>query len=159
MKPEETVAEVRRRLFAAPEKVFGAFAEAQLVRRWLSPSPEIVLTVLQFEFRVGGVYRFAYRVPGGQTMIVNGAYRTIEPPSKIVFSWNIEPPDEHAGLQSEVTVKITPDGDGVELLIRHEKLTLPGAPLRHAEGWRVALGQLTNLLNQDFATGAPKPAQ
>ena len=159
MKPEEIVAEIRRRLSAAPEKVFGAFAHAQLVRRWLSPSPEIALTVLQFEFRVGGVYRFAYRVPGGQTMIVNGAYRAIEPPSKIVFSWNIEPPDEHAGLQSEVTVRITPDGDGAELLIRHEKLTLAGAALRHAEGWRGALGQLINLLNQDFAAGTRKPAQ
>jgi len=39
----------------------------------LSPSPEIALTVLQLDFRIGGTYRFAYRVPGGQAMIVNGA--------------------------------------------------------------------------------------
>lgn len=38
MKPDETVAEVRRLLLAPPEKVFGAFAEARLVSRWLSPS-------------------------------------------------------------------------------------------------------------------------
>jgi uncharacterized protein YndB with AHSA1/START domain len=54
--------------------------------------------LLQFDFREGGAYRFAYHVPGGQIMTVRGVYRSIEPPSKIVFSWVIEPPDEHAGL-------------------------------------------------------------
>jgi uncharacterized protein YndB with AHSA1/START domain len=146
MMSDEAVAEVRRRFFAAPEKVFSAFSQAHLVSRWLSPSPEIALTVLHFDFRVDGVYRFAYHVPGGQTMIVNGVYRSIDPPSTIVFSWNIEPPDEHAGLQSEVTVTITPAGAGAELLIRHQKLTRAGAVERHAEGWRGALDQLTTLI-------------
>jgi uncharacterized protein YndB with AHSA1/START domain len=146
MTPLETAAEVRRRFTAAPEKVFAAFAEARLVGRWLSPSPEITLTLLQFEFRVGGTYRFAYHLPGGETVIVGGAYRSIEPPSRIVFSWIIEPPDEHAGIESEVTVTITPDGGGTELFIRHEKLGRIDAVMRHAEGWRGALDQLTALL-------------
>jgi hypothetical protein len=38
-------AEVRRRFAAAPEKVFAAFADARLIIRWLSPSPEITLTL------------------------------------------------------------------------------------------------------------------
>ena len=75
----------------------AAFADAALVARWLSPSPDIALRVLRFEFRVGGEYRYAYDVPGVGTMRVNGVYRAIEPPSRIVFTWNIEPPDVHAG--------------------------------------------------------------
>ena len=159
MRPDEAVAEVRRRFSVAPERVFSAFSEVRLVGRWLSPSPEIALTILQLDFRIGGVFRFAYQVPGGQMMTVNGAYRAIERPSKIVFSWNIEPPDEHAGLQSEVTVTITPDGDGCELLIRHEKLTPAGAVGRHAEGWRGALDQLATLLDAGLAAAAQKPVQ
>lgn len=143
---DETIAEVRRRLASAPEKVFSAFSEAAMVSRWLTPSPDVTLTVLQFDFRIGGLYRFAYHVPGGQTMFVNGAYRLIEPTSRIVFSWNIEPPDEHAGIESEVTVTLTAAGSGTDLLIRHVKLTAPGAAPRHAEGWRSAIDQLTTLL-------------
>ena len=151
---DETGVEVRRRFRVAPEKVFAAFSEARWVARWLSPSPDIRLSLLQFQFREGGAYRFAYHVPGGQVMTVRGAYRLIDRPSKIVFSWVIEPPDEHAGLDSEVIVTITPDGEFTELLIRHEKLTRPTAGSRHAEGWRGALDQLAALLEQSGACHA-----
>jgi uncharacterized protein YndB with AHSA1/START domain len=145
MRRAEHVADVRQFLAASPAKVFAAFAEASLVSRWLTPSPDVALTVLEFDFRVGGGYRFAYSVPGRQTMVVNGIYRIIEPLSAIVFSWNIEPPDEHAGVRSEVTITLTPQGTGTDLRIRHEQLTQPGAAERHAAGWRGAVDQLIEL--------------
>jgi uncharacterized protein YndB with AHSA1/START domain len=148
MRPDDTIAEVRRHLASRPEKVFAAFSDATLVRRWLTPSSDVALTVLQFDFRVDGGYRFAYHVPGQPTMHVNGVYRAIEPPSRIVFSWNIEPPDEHAGILSEVTVTLTPTGSGTQLHIRHEQLTQPGAAMRHAEGWRGAVDRLTTVLRE-----------
>jgi uncharacterized protein YndB with AHSA1/START domain len=146
MSRDDAVAELRQHLAAPPARVFAAFADASLVSRWLTPSPDVVLRVVQFDFRAGGTYRFAYDVPGRPTMFVNGVYRTIEPPSTIVFSWNIEPPDEHAGIRSEVTVTLTPHGTGTDLLIRHAALTLPGSCERHEAGWRGALDNLIALL-------------
>jgi uncharacterized protein YndB with AHSA1/START domain len=146
---DKLYAEVRRRLAYSPEKIFAAFAKADLVKRWLTPSPEIRLTVLQFDFREGGSYRFAYHVPGANTVIVAGSYSVIKPPSKIVFSWVIEPPDEHAGIQSEVSVAITPEGSGSELVIRHEGFGRTDAIDRHAAGWSGAVDQLTELLAEE----------
>src|SRR5262245_51015461 len=148
MPRDERAAEVRRRLAASPERVFAAFAKASLVSQWLTPSPDVRLDVVQFDFRVGGRYRFAYRVPGRDAMVVSGVYRTIEPPSTIVFTWDIEPPDEHAGVRSEVTVLLTPHGTGTDLLIRHAQLTAPGSRERHAAGWSGALDHLTAMLGE-----------
>ncbi len=146
MKPDAAAADIRRRLSVTPVKVFAAFADPALVSRWLTPSPDVKLEVVAFEFREGGSYRFAYHAPGGQILRVSGVYRLIRPPSEIIFSWNIEPPDEHAGVKSEVIVRIAPDGEGSQLHIRHERLMPAGAVERHQEGWRGALDQLSHLL-------------
>jgi uncharacterized protein YndB with AHSA1/START domain len=143
---------VRRHFAATADQVFAAFATKELVAQWLSPSPDIAVTVLGFDFREGGAYRLAYQVPGGTTVIVGGSYRSIRPPSTIVFSWIIEPPDEHAGIQSEVRVTITPQGAGTELVIRHEKLARSDAVTRHAEGWRGALDRLSTILDRGTHT-------
>jgi hypothetical protein len=85
-------------------------------------------------FRPGGAYRFAYDVPDGRRMVVAGTYRWIETPTRIVFSWLIEPPDEHAGIDSEVTVTLASTGSATDLTIRHAKLERADADARHAQG-------------------------
>jgi uncharacterized protein YndB with AHSA1/START domain len=145
MKPSEP-AEVRRQLSAAPERVFAAFSRAEVVAQWLTPAPDVKLTVLELDFREGGRYRFAYDTPGGQRMVVGGVYRKIEAPHRLEFSWLIEPPDVHAGIESQVTVSIAPTARGSELLIRHERFERADATARHAEGWAGAIEQLRVLL-------------
>jgi len=134
--------EIRRLLASSAEKVFAAFADRALVAQWLRPSPDVKLTVLAFEFRPGGAYRFAYDVSAEQRMVVGGTFKSIEAPARIVFSWLIEPPDEHAGIESEVTVLLVPRGTSTELTIRHEKFGRADADLRHDQGWRGALDLL-----------------
>lgn len=139
-------AEVRRHLSAAPERVFAAFSRAEVVEQWLTPAPDVKLTVLELDFRPGGRYRFAYDTPDGERMLVGGVYRSIESPERLVFSWLIEPPDVHAGIESQVTVTITPSAQGSDLLILHERFERADANARHAEGWAGALEQLQRLL-------------
>jgi uncharacterized protein YndB with AHSA1/START domain len=141
-------AEVRRHLSASVERVFSAFAQPETVARWLRPAPEVKLTVLELDFREGGSYRFAYDTPEGQRMLVGGTYRSIEPPARLVFSWLIDPPDEHAGIESLVTVTITSQGAGTELSILHERFGRADASARHAQGWAGALELLDSLLTE-----------
>ena len=83
---EASIVDVRRQLNAAQAMVFGTFADPLLVSRWLKPSVDVKLVVLAFDFGAGGAYRFAYHVPGGQNIHVNGTFRAIEQPSHLVFS-------------------------------------------------------------------------
>jgi uncharacterized protein YndB with AHSA1/START domain len=149
-------AEVRRHVSASAERVFRAFSDRAQVARWLTPGPDVKLSVLAFDFRVGGHYRFAYDVPGVGRMLVGGTYRAIEPPTRIVFSWLIEPPDEHAGIESEVTISIAARRRGAELIVRHEKLGRHDANVRHSAGWQGALEQLAALLSTELARSEDK---
>ncbi|HVU01141.1 MAG TPA: SRPBCC domain-containing protein [Polyangiaceae bacterium] len=133
---------VRRTLAASAERVFAAFSDAALVARWLRPSPDVKLTVLSLDFRVGGAYRFAYDVPTGERMIVGGVYREIRKPARIVFTWLIEPPDVHAGIESEVTVSLSATTGGTEVVIRHDRFGRADANDRHRQGWTGALENL-----------------
>jgi uncharacterized protein YndB with AHSA1/START domain len=148
MKPSER-AEVRRQLAAPPERVFAAFSNAEIVGKWLTPAPDVKLTVLELDFREGGRYRFAYDTPEGERMLVGGVYRSIEAPARLVFSWLIEPPDIHAGIESQVTVSVAAKGEGSELLILHERFGRADANTRHAAGWAGALEQLQLLLTKE----------
>jgi uncharacterized protein YndB with AHSA1/START domain len=139
-------AEVRRHLAVSPAQVFAAFGNAEVVAQWLTPAPEVKLTVLELDFREGGQYRFAYDTPEGQRMLVGGVYSKIEAPTRVEFSWLIEPPDIHAGIKSQVTVSIAPSANGTDLLILHERFERADANARHAEGWAGALEQLQRLL-------------
>ena|SRR5882724_2161049 len=66
----------------------------------------------------------------------------------------IEPPDEHTGIESEVTVTIAQDRGGAELVIRHEKLARIDALMRHDGGWRGALEQLAAMLERSATEAA-----
>jgi len=144
MTPAETRVEISRVLAVPRERIFAAFASAERVARWLTPSPEISLKVLSYDFRERGTYRFEYHVPDGQVMRVHGMFIELVPPARIVFSWIIEPPDEHAGVDSTVRVSIAAAPGGASLTIEHERLDRPGAAERHAAGWAGAFDQLAS---------------
>jgi uncharacterized protein YndB with AHSA1/START domain len=146
MKSNELLVQVERVVAAPPARVFRAFSDAQLLPRWLTPSPEIAMRVEALDFREGGAYRFVYTLPDRSEVGIGGVYRTIRPPARLVFSWIIDPPDEHAGIESEVTVTIDPAGEGSRLTIRHLGWPIVGAARRHEGGWVGALVQLISLL-------------
>jgi uncharacterized protein YndB with AHSA1/START domain len=79
-------------------------------------------------------------------MHVHGTFREITPPSQLIFSWVIEPPDEHSGVDSEVRVSITEATGGSLLTIVHERLDRAGAVERHRGGWLGAVDRLELLL-------------
>jgi uncharacterized protein YndB with AHSA1/START domain len=80
MRSDELLVQVDHILAAPPARVFRAFTDAQLLPRWLTPSPEIAMRVDALDLREGGAYRFVYTLPDRTEVGIGGVYRTIRPP-------------------------------------------------------------------------------
>lgn len=133
---------LKRRLNAAPAKVFSAWADPQKVMRWMGPEGVVGLNA-EGDARVGGRFRWVMRSPDGETHDVSGTYREVVPDRKLVFTWTWKSTPERESL---VTVDLKPDGDGTLLTLTHEQFYDADARDRHQHGWTGALEKLEKFL-------------
>lgn len=112
--------ELRRVYPAAPERVFAAWTQPELLKRWWGVAEGYTTPLAEVDLQVGGWYRLGMLPPDRDDMIViSGEYRVIEPPERLVFSWEIEskrgPP-----VISTITLRFLKRDAGTELVLTHE---------------------------------------
>lgn len=83
------------RLLDAPRNlIFAAFSDPKHLARWWGPNG-FTTTTHSFDFRVGGVWRFAMHGPDGRDYQNRVTYDEIVPPERIVYrhggSGDVEP--------------------------------------------------------------------
>ena len=139
----EATLEIRRTVPAPRERVFDAWTQATELNRWSAPSP--MKSTAEVDLRVGGRYRLVMRSPDGIERRVSGVYRTIDRPSKLVYTWRWE---ESPMPDSIVTVEFHERGKETEVVLRHEGLTDAESRARHEHGWNGCLDNLVTILNQ-----------
>jgi len=155
MTPQNASVSVRRKLAADPARVFAAFSDAGALAQWFSPAPQVAVQVLTFDFTLGGTFRLAYAMPDGSTETVGGVFRRIQPPHNLEFTWVWEPPDQHAGLETVVSVEIAETSDGCEVIITHSQLPNLAAQGRYHDGWSGTLQQLHGWLTAQQTAPSP----
>ena len=76
------------RSFRAPRTlVYRAYTEPELVRRWLLGPPGWSMPVCEMDVRVGGRFQWRWRSEkDGREFGFGGAFREVDPPSRIVHT-------------------------------------------------------------------------
>jgi len=133
---------LKRRLNAAPEKVYAAWTQAEQIAKWFGPEGIETLRA-EADARVGGRFRILMRGPDGEDHDVSGVYREVVPGQKLVFTWAWRSTPERESL---VTILIKPDGGGSLLTLTHEQFFDAPARDRHASGWAGCLDKLEKYL-------------
>jgi uncharacterized protein YndB with AHSA1/START domain len=147
-----TMTEVRlqRTISAPPSRVYRAWLDPDLLRRWLAPG-EMTVTRVEGDERVGGTYRVWQASAEGED--VGGfEWELVElvPDERLVFVWRLVGPDRavDTALDSRLTVTLreTPGG-GTELTLVHDRLdafaaAMPGIAEQVGPGWGMALDKL-----------------
>lgn len=144
---------LRRQLDAPPAVVFKVWTEPDHMRNWFGPSPEFTNPFIEVDLRQGGRYRIAFLAPDGVQNVVGGEFLHVEPPKKLVYTWQWEPPNEHAGHETQVTVEFLPRGGGTELVLTHDRIPDQAMRQSHEKGWSGALDRLPTEVSRAVAKG------
>ena len=129
---------VRRTIRATPEVLFAAWTQPSQLIQWWGPAG-VDCVDAQVDLRVGGVYRIANRFSDGRVVWISGEFESIEPPHRLVYTWQLEP---NANAPERVTVRFEAHGDATEVVIHHERIADPEARRGHELGWSGCLDGL-----------------
>ena len=120
------------RIAAPPEIVWEYFVDPERIKQWEAVDAEA-------DARPGGALRIDMH---GDRDIAMGEFVTLEPHSRLVFTWGWEGNEMLPPGASTVEVTLTSEGD--ETVVRLEHRDLPSQELAdgHGEGWTHYLGRL-----------------
>ena len=142
---------VTSRFRAAPERVFNAWLDPNVARRWLFATASRPMQHVQIDARIEGSFHIAERRDGngaGHT----GEYVEIVPRRRLVFTLRTE---EHPDVRTRVTVEIAALRSGSELTLIHENV--PPEHANETEGrWTGILYGLGLTLASRAGRSAPR---
>ena len=82
--PTDTQVVIVRQFDAPRHLVFACYTQPALIKRWLNGAEGWIMTVCEFEAKVGGKYRYEWKAPSGYVMGMGGVVREIEPVERVV---------------------------------------------------------------------------
>jgi uncharacterized protein YndB with AHSA1/START domain len=89
--PDELTLEIERVFRAPPSVVFTAFTDPAELAKWWGPKG-FTIPSLRFEPRVGQSYRITMQPPDGEAFYLMGEFREVDPPARLAYPFEWEPP-------------------------------------------------------------------
>jgi uncharacterized protein YndB with AHSA1/START domain len=89
---DDLTLELKRVLSAPAPAVFAAFSEPEELAQWWGPHG-FTNSNVDFHPRVGGTYGIEMQPPEGESFLLTGVFRDVDPPARLAFTFVWEPPD------------------------------------------------------------------
>jgi uncharacterized protein YndB with AHSA1/START domain len=131
-------------LDARTERVFDACVEPQKLAEWWGPKG-FTSRILALDVRDGGRYRIKMQPPDGEAFHLRGEFREVDPPRRLVFTFEWEEPDP----DDQVTVaslSFVDHRDGTKLLLDQGPFATEARRALHEAGWTESLERLEQFL-------------
>ena len=126
----------------SPERVFDAWLDPAIARRFLFATPTGEMVRAEIDARVGGTFRFTDRRDGRDVDHV-GEYRVVDRPRRLVFSFAVP---MYSPDHTEVEIDIAPTPDGGAALTLTQRNILPEYTSQSVQGWTMILDGLDRAL-------------
>ena len=136
---------LERVLAASPRRVYALNTDPELLALWWGPNGFSVPRV-EADLRVGGRYRITMQPPEGDPFFLSGEYRTVEPETRLAYTFRWEPPDPH-DQETVVVLSLAPVEDGsTALTIDQGDFATEDRRALHVQGWSESIDHLAELV-------------
>lgn len=135
---------VVRRFDAPRERVFRAFTDPKEIPLWFGKE-DSATRVVNLDLRVGGGFTFRGTHQGAEWE-VQGSYREVRIPERVVFTWNERMPDAPPSAESLVTVEFRDLGGATEVALTHERDVDEKQRRGHEGGWNLCFDRMVKLI-------------
>ena len=141
---------IERSYAAPPAKVFAAFADPAIKRRWFAEGEGWTVEQFDVDFRVGGFERSRFRYQGGPPITNESVYQVIQPNERIILAYAVAI-DGVPLSGSLLTMEYLPEGSGTKLVFTEQGAYLGGKddPVHREEGSRELLESLARILGEE----------
>jgi uncharacterized protein len=142
---QQTQIRVTRLINAPRERVFAAWVSSADLLKWFGPEDCHPLSV-RVHPRADGEYHFRLQTDTYGEIELQGVFREIKRPGKLVFTWNFSGHRELNFGESVVTVELLDRNGATEVQITHERLPNEEVKQDHIHGWNGCMDKLERYL-------------
>ena len=138
---------LERNYDAPPAKVFKAFADPAIKRRWFVEGEGWEVDEFVSDFKIGGVERSRFRFKGGEPIRNDTSYHDIVPNERIIFAYSMTIGDNRIS-SSLATFQFKSAGNGTQLIFTEQGAFLDGLDSASPRegGWNQLLDALERAL-------------
>jgi uncharacterized protein YndB with AHSA1/START domain len=137
--------EIDRVLPAAPDDVFAACTDPVRLAKWWGPQGFSIPSI-EFQARTGDRYRIEMQPPEGDGFYLTGEFREVEPPTRLVFTFEWEEPDPD-DVENTAQLLFRGLDDSTELSLTQAPFKTEARRALHEGGWSDSFDKLERLLS------------
>jgi uncharacterized protein YndB with AHSA1/START domain len=144
--------ELVREIDVAPELVWRAWTEPELIKQWFAPKPWAIADC-SVDLRPGGAVAMTMRSPEGEEFPSVGCYLEVVPNERLVWTESMDPGFRPKTIDMPLTaiLELQPTASGGTLYRAVALHQDPAGVKQHEEmgfneGWSAALDQLIDLM-------------
>ncbi|HEY9627169.1 MAG TPA: SRPBCC domain-containing protein [Coleofasciculaceae cyanobacterium] len=130
------------RVFNAPPRlVFDAWTQPEHFAGWLGPK-DFTAIACQMNVQVGGLYRACIRSPEGTDHWMQGVYREVIEPERLVFTFAWEDEDNQPKHETLITVTFAAQGSKTVMTFHQAIFESTESQNAHQAGWSECFDRL-----------------
>jgi uncharacterized protein YndB with AHSA1/START domain len=144
--PSDLELVITRTIHAPRELVFDAWTKPEHLEQWQGAPAGFTVTEHQVDLRPGGSFRLCMRSADGVDHRLQGEYREVVPPEKLVFSHSWLDRTGRPTKETLVTLTFVARGNKTELTLKQTGYPSVQARDGHNGGWNSTFDRFTDYL-------------